>query len=317
MIRFVKTFIKKWGKDNVGVLASVIAWNTLTSLVAILVGLIAITGFVLHGNPSAEKSVADHLSSALHDVLTPKDLHTLVKASIQHTGLLGIVAFVGILWGASNVGGAISTAFQAIFETSGRNFIKEKLLDIVMIFVMAILMMVIIAGTTAGALVTKLFHDFPLSNGMSFVVGVVIGVVAAFLMFSAIYLAFPHVKVRFRLGNVWKGSLAAAILFTALSLIWPLYAHFAHFSRYGAVLFPILLLTAWLYFFALIVCIGAELVAIGALHEAKKEDAEVGPEPQSTVPQHGVLRKEQQPVGTPNGRADEREPVVAGSRRED
>lgn len=307
MIGFVKTFIKKWGKDNVGTLASVIAWNTLTSLVPILVGLIAITGFILRGNPSGEHSVVAHLSAALHGVLTPKDLSSLVKASIQHSGILGIVGFVGVLWGGANVGGAISTAFQAIFETGSRNFIKEKLLDIVMIFVMAILMIVIIVGTAAGSLVTKLFHSFPLSSGLTFVVGAIIGVVAAFLLFAAIYMAFPHVKVRFRLGNVWKGALVAAILFTALSFIWPIYAHFAHFSRYGAVLFPILMLTAWLYFFSLILCVGAEFVAIGVVHEAEEKGEPAGPEPGETVPQHRVLRDEQEE------KAEQREPAASGS----
>ncbi len=287
---FIKTFFKKWGKDNVGMLASVIAWNTLTSIVPIMVGLLAITGAVLHGQPSTQRSVVTHLSAALQGVLTPADLRSLLKAAIQHSGLLGIVGFLGVLWSGANVGGAISTSFQAIFETGSRNFIKEKLLDIVMIFVMAILMIVIIAGTTAATLVTKLFSGFPLSGGISLVLGTVIGILAAFILFAVIYLAFPNVKVRFRIGNVWKGAIVAAILFTALSYIWPIYAHFAHFSRYGAVLFPILMLTAWLYFFSLIICIGAELVAIGAIDQSKEDRESLGSRPQGTVPQHEVLR---------------------------
>ncbi len=310
---FVKTFIKKWGKDNVGMLASVIAWNTLTSLVPILVGLIAITGFVLAGNPSGQASVVKHLSAALHGVLSPKDLQTIVKTSTQHSGLLGIAGFIGILWGGANVGGAISTAFQAIFETNSRNFIKERLLDIVMIFVMAILMIVIIVGTTAGTLITKLISGFPLSGGLTFVLGILISVVAAFLLFAAIYMAFPNVKVKFRLGNVWKGAVAAAVLFTLLSFIWPIYAHFANFSKYGAVLFPILMLTAWLYFFSLIVCVGGEFVAIGALSEAKEDREEVGPEPDKTVPQHRVLRDDS--AGRQEKKAEDRQQVGAGSSR--
>lgn len=305
MIGFVKTFIKKWGKDNVGMLASVIAWNALTSIVPIMVGLLAITGIILQSNPSAQHSVVSHLSAALQGVLTPKDLNSLVKASIQHTGLLAIVGFISVLWGGSNIGGAISTAFQAIFETSGRNFIKEKLLDMGMIFVMAILMIVIIIATTAGAIVTRLFKSFPLSGGISYIIGAVISVVAALILFAAIYLVFPHVKMRLRLGNVWKGALAGAILFTALSYIWPIYAHFAHFSKYGAVLFPVLMLTAWLYFFAMIVCVGGELVAIGVISEANDNNEAPGPEPKNNVPQHRVLRDDG---------ASDRQQAGAGSR---
>jgi uncharacterized BrkB/YihY/UPF0761 family membrane protein len=81
------------------------------------------------------------------------------------------------------------------------------------------------------------------------------------------------------------------VLFEIITYMWPVYAHFAHFSRYGAVLFPILVLTAWIYFFSVILLIGAEVVAIGAIDQAKQEGQEVGPEPQGTVPQHKVLRK--------------------------
>lgn len=294
MVDAAKTFFKKWSKDNVGALSSMVSWNILTSLVPIIVGLLAISGFVLQGNPSTENSVVAHLSASLHGVLTPADLRTLVKASIRHAGLLGVIGLLGALWGGSRVGSSISTAFQAIFETGSRSFIKEKLIDIGMILVMTVLLIVIIAGTTAAAVVQQLFKGFPLSGPVTFLIGVALSLLAGFLLFASIYLAFPNVKVRLRIGNVWRGALAASILFTILSLIWPIYAKFAHFSRYGAVLFPILILTAWISFFSTILLAGGEMVAIGAIGEAKKEGRSVGPEPQETVPQHTVLRDPQQ-----------------------
>jgi YihY family inner membrane protein len=290
IVQFAKTLVKKWQADNVGMLASVIAWNTLTSMVPIVVGLLAIAGLLLAGNPDAQSQVESHLSAALAGVLTPKDLVQLVHASIHHTGFLAIVGFLGVLWGGANVGGAMSTAFQAIFEVKGRNFIKEKLLDIVMIFVMAALLIIIIAATTAGAMITRLTTSFPLSAESSFVIGILVSVVAAFLLFSVIYLVFPNVEPRLRPANIWKGSVVAAVAFTIFSTAWPIYTHFAHFSKYGAVLFPILVLTAWLYFFSLIVCIGAELVAMGVISEAESKGVSVGPEPTNSVPQHRVLR---------------------------
>src|SRR5579862_361444 len=130
MVEAAKTFIRKWTKDNVGALTAIVSWNILTSLIPIIVGLVAISGFVLAGDAGLTRSVIRHLSASLHGVLTPKDIRDIVKASIRHKGALGIIGFVGALWGASNVGGAISTSFQAVFETAGRNFVKEKLLDI-------------------------------------------------------------------------------------------------------------------------------------------------------------------------------------------
>ena len=286
----MKTIFRKLSKDNIGVLASIVSWNVLASLVPILVGLIAISGFVLRGNPSAQQSVISHLGQALQGVLSSAELKNLVTASTRHTGLLGIIGFVGILWGGASVGGAISTVFQAVFEVKGRNFFVEKLIDIGMIFVFTALMIIIIVGTTAGAVVKRLFTSFALSGIATFAIGTAISLVAAFLLFASIYAVFPHVERRFKFGNVWKGALVAAILFEILTYIFPLYAHFAHFKSHGALLGAIALLMAWIYFFSITLLIGAEIVAFGAIGEAKSKGAAVGPEPEGSVPGHTVLR---------------------------
>ena len=286
----IKRVLNKLSKDNIGVLASIVSWNVLASLVPIMVGLIAISGFILRGNPSAQQSVITHLSAALQGVLKPPELKNLVAATTQHTGILGIIGLLGVLWGGSSVGGAISTAFQAVFEVNGRSFIKEKLIDIGMIFVFTALLIVIIVGTTAGALVKQLFTSFSLPSVATFAIGTVISLFAAFLLFASIYLVFPNVEGRFKRISVVKGSLAAAVLFEILTYIWPLYSHFAHFSSHGALLGAIAVLMAWIYFFAIIMVLGAEVVAFGAIDEAKAQHEDVGPEPEGSVPQHTVLR---------------------------
>ena len=284
--------VNKLLKDNIGALAAIVSWSVLTSLVPIVVGLVAVTGFILRGNSSAEHSVVSHLSTALQGVVSSTELTNLVHASVNHAGLLGIIALVGVLWSGANIGGAISTVFQAIFEVKGRFFLLEKLIDIVMIFVFAILMLVIIAATSAGSIVKSLTSGFPLSAAATFVIGTAIGVLAAFILFAAIYTVFPNVKPRFKMGNVWKGALVAAILFEILTYIWPLYARFAHFSKDGKLLGAVVLLCAWIYFFSIVMILGAEVVGISAITEAKARGQEIGPDIDGSVPQHRVLRDE-------------------------
>jgi hypothetical protein len=60
---------------------------------------------------------------------------------------------------------------------------------------------------------------------------------------------------------------------------------------HGAVLFPILVLTAWIYFFFVIPLVGAEVVAIEAIEEAEQAEKPIGPEPEETVSKHRVLRE--------------------------
>src|SRR5437016_257754 len=49
----IKKIFQKLMKDNLGSLGAIVSWSILTSVVPIIVGLIAISGFVLRNNPSA------------------------------------------------------------------------------------------------------------------------------------------------------------------------------------------------------------------------------------------------------------------------
>jgi membrane protein len=304
----IKKIFKKLMKDNLGTLGAIVSWSVLTSVVPITVGLIAISGMLLRNNPGAQQSVVSHLSQALQGVVTPNDIRKLVKASTQHTGVLGLVGLVGVLWGGSSVGGAISTTFQAIFEVNSRNFVIEKLIDIAMIFVFTALMLVILLGTAAGALVKQVFTTLSIPDVAAFAVGTTISLFAAFLLFESIYLVFPNVKPRLKFRDAWKGALVAAVLFEILSYIWPLYAKFAHFQKDGAILGSLVLLMAWVYFFSMTMLVGAEVVAISALSGARGSNEEIGPEPENSVPQHKVLREDE---GNEPAREESGEPSQA------
>jgi membrane protein len=282
-------FIHKVMQDNITFLASAVAWTLLTSVVPIVVGLVAISSLFLR-DPASQRAIVDHLSNALQGTLQPQDIKQLVTTSIQHSGILALIGIVGILWGGSNVGGAFSTVFQPIFEVNGRDFLKEKLLDVGMIFVFVALMIVIVVSTTAGALLTHLFPSTPIPGGTAFLIGTAVSLAAAFLLFAILYLVFPNSQPRFRLEHVWQGALIAAILFQILSFMWPLYTQISHFSRYGAVIAPMIVLAAWIYFFALILMVGAEIVAFKAIQEANRRGQSVGPQPHNFVPSHTMMR---------------------------
>jgi membrane protein len=287
----IQAFLTKVGQDNIGFLASAVSWTLLTSVVPIVVGLTAISGLIL-SDPSTQSAVVTHLSAALQGVLSPAQIKGLVKLSVQHTSVLGIIGLLGLVWGGSNVGGAISTVFQPIFHVRGRSIVDEKLIDIGMIFVFAVLLLVIIGVTSAGALLNRLVTGLPVPGIGEWVVATLISLLAAFLLFSVTYVIFPNTETRFKLDNVWPGAAIAAVLFQIMTYIWPIYSHFAHFQKYTAVLASLLLLSAWLYFFSVILILGAEFVSFGALREAKRLDRPIGPGPNDTVPQHGASNQD-------------------------
>lgn len=293
----IQTFVGKVGQDNIAFLASAVSWTLLTSVVPIVVGLTAITGLILR-DASTQATVVSHLSAGLQGVLSPQQINAVVKAATQYTGILSIIGLVGILWGGSNVGGAISTAFQPVFHVRGRSLLHEKLIDVGMIFVFNLLMLIIIAVTSAGVLLDRLVTGLPSPGVGEWVIATFISIIAAFLLFSVIYIVFPNTETRFKLRNVWPGAAIAAVLFQLLTYIWPIYSHFAHFHKYTALLASVLVLTTWLYFFSIILVLGAEFVAFGALKQAQAAGEPIGPAPNDTVPQHAVSDQDQIEVET-------------------
>lgn len=299
-----RAFLTKVHKDNITMLASVVSWGILCSVIPILVAIIAIASWLLQ-SAVRRRELTKRLSQILQHSLTQGELRMLIHVAVQHSGLLSILGIAGITWGASNIGGAMSTVFQPIFQVRGRPILREKIIDIVMILVFTVLMLVILITTTLGALLDRALARAPLPAATSFTIGTIISLLAAVLLFTTLYSVFPNVEPRFKKGNVWKGALVAAVLFQAFSYVWPLYAILFHPHRYGALFAPIVVLGVWIYFFSLILVMGAEVVAFGCLRDAQRAGEAVGPAPDGTVPQ----RMEPVPL-TPTAEA-----VMAGEAR--
>jgi YihY family inner membrane protein len=286
-MRRQREFLQKVQKDNILMLMAVVSWGVLMSVIPVVVALTAIVGIVLR-DPQRQQQVILWLSQILQHTLTQSDLRDLVHNAIRHTGLLALVGGIGVLWGASTVGGAISTVFQPIFGVRGRPVVHEKIIDIAMIFVFTVLMLVILVATTAGALIVHLVSGLPFGGPATLVIGTVVSLFAAFLLFLTLYSVFPNIEPQFKRGHVWKGAGIAALLFQLLSYVWPLYATLFHPMRYGSLYAPIVVLAVWIYAFSAILVFGAEVVAWGSLLEAAEAGVPVGPAPDGTVPQRIV-----------------------------
>jgi len=209
-------------------------------------------------------------------------LENLVTLTFRHSILSGIAALAAALWAATRIGFGISTAFQAMFEVRGRPFWREKLIEVGMFLIFLVLMFVIVWMTTSRS---ALEHSLP--EPLRFVLTTGTTLLAAFVLFAAIYMVYPHTHEHLKLNNVWRGALLSAVLFQVFTYLWPLYID--HFRRYGGLFFPLLVLTLWIFFFSLLLVLGGEIVALSAIREAEKRGEELGPLPDGQVPQHRTL----------------------------
>jgi membrane protein len=266
---FLTKFLNDWGLN----LAGLLAYNFLTALFPLLLGILAIGAFFLPDQQIHQ--LADRLSAALPGEVTSDSGLKLnfyqMLVNFRHTSrLTATISFIGFLWTGSNLFGVMENCFSIIFRTRGRNPIHQKLMAVGMIFFFAILTPLAVgAATVSGSLagIAGALGAIPGLGVLLSVGGYLIGVAAAFLLFFLIYVIVPN--WRYRPGQVWRGALVAAVLFEVANSVFPYYVgHFMRHAWYGRVLLLVGILVLWFWVIALIVILGAEINSFVALRQA-------------------------------------------------
>ncbi len=256
------TFVLKFTSDWSMNLASMIAYNLITAIFPILLVLLSLVGLLVQGHLH---EVSTAISGVFPEARQSNIAVTpLLRGLVQITGPLGIVSFVVLLWLGSNLFSTMENAFSIIFRIRGRELVPQRLMAIGMVLVLAVLLPVSLGAaslvTTGSADVGRLL---PRQGGQALaIVGPLTSVGVLWLLFMAIYLVVPNFEVRVR--QAWRGALVAAVLFGLLQLLFPLYfqVFLTGNSRYGAAAASILVLIIWLWFFAVITVVGAQINAV-------------------------------------------------------
>src|SRR3989442_4931215 len=132
-----------------------------------------------------------------------------------------------------------------------------------MVFLFTILVGVAVA--TASILpVLKHIPNIPpilYSAAATFILQVIVGVIAGFLLFASIYYVIPNRKQQFY--KVIPGALVAGVLFELVTLLFPLYLSINRgINQYGATFGLLFLLMTFFFFLGLITMIGVEVNSV-------------------------------------------------------
>ncbi len=269
---FVKKFANDWSMN----LAGMMTYSLITAIIPLLVGILSIVGIVLKfASPSEFNNVANSIGSALpkqaQQVIPMKSLLTNL---VSISGVAGIIALVGLLWTGSNLFTNVENAFSIAYRTRDRDFIPQRVMAIGMIILLAILLPLSLVASALVAAGTSLF-----AGVLPKQFGVVLSIVAPltsigilFLLFLAIYVVVPNIKISFR--HAWRGALTAAILLAIAELIFPLYSSLflSGNSKYGPAALSVLVLIIFLWFFNVILMIGAQVNTVAMGLQATKYD---------------------------------------------
>jgi membrane protein len=269
--------LRAYGSTNTGSHASGLAFNAVMAMFPMILGALAIIGWVVNG-PGIQGQVQTAILRALPSQ-SGKELTRVVTLDLHHyAGLLGIAGILGLVWAVSNFFGSLEFCLSRIFDIPQRSFVRQRAMGAVMMFVL-------VAGLLVAVTANTLMNLVPVMAG----IGPVVGFLAMVALTLTIYRLVPNRT--FRIRQLWPGALVSGVLIELITLVFPLYAKLAHgFDTYGQSLALFFLLATWLFFLCQFILIGAlwNRVRLGDEFTVSGLLATRGPDPRSRAARAGT-----------------------------
>jgi membrane protein len=263
--RPVQEFLTKFNKDWAMNLSAALAYNLMMAVFPLVIALFSILGLILGAlNPAAYDQLRMQI---MHVFPSATSASSLLDAALnqlkKNAGFLGILAIVLALFNGSRLFILIEGCFDIIYHIKPRSIIPQNAMAFAMLLLFIILVPIMIFAATGPALVFSILQHTPIGQipGIKLVFslgGILGGLIAAYILFQAIYIVVPNQKISFR--NSWLGSVVAAILLQAYLILFPLYV--ARFlTGYASQALGLVILLIFFYYFAVILFLGAEVNA--------------------------------------------------------
>ncbi|MCA1644505.1 MAG: YihY/virulence factor BrkB family protein [Chloroflexi bacterium] len=251
-------FLKKVMDDRAPNLAVLLAWGTLNTLFPLVLGILAIAGFILR-----DPQRLDQLTSTLFAVLPQEAataLSTILTTTRESAGAASVVSILLLLFSGSNFFANMEMVFDIVYHVQDRNIVMQRVLAVVMLLIVTALLLISTTAYGLGNLIGSLPIGLPVGPVLGRIVGWSISIISAIVMFLLLYKILPNKPQGWR--QTLPGALAAAVLFFVILQVFPLYMSvfgkgFQAYAAFGV----FLLLMFWLYLLGLVLVIGAEFNA--------------------------------------------------------
>ena len=249
-------FWTKINNDWVFNLSGTLAYSFLMSIFPILLVILAIAGLVV----SQQRLIAG-FSSVLPNGASSGIIQGVTDSFKKSTGLLFIIGVVLAVFNGSRLFITLESCFGIIFRLRSRNLIRQNLMAVGMMLLFTVLIPIVFLATTISQIIVKFV--FPAGNAgvaglLIRIAGYATALLVGMVLFGAIYVVVPNRKVA--LGEVWKGTLFAALLLVIYEIVFPLYeSFFLHPNNLGSLAGFAIVILVFFYYLAFILLLGAEV----------------------------------------------------------
>jgi YihY family inner membrane protein len=255
-LSFVAAVVKKFGDDEAGQLAALIAYYGFLSLFPLLLVLVTVLGFVLEGDPSTQASV---LHSTLGQFpIIGDQLQRNIHSLKGNPGALAI-GVVGLLLGGLGIVGANQNAFNQVWHIPRKhrpNFLAWRLRGLGLL---AFLGLLLVVSTVAAGYVTA-----QTTGAVALIGGILLALASNLLLFFSAFRLLTNDEMK--TGDLLPGVVVGALLWQILQHIGGYYvAHVIRHAKETSGLFAFVLgLLAWLYLGGQVTLIAAEINVVRA-----------------------------------------------------
>jgi membrane protein len=269
-------FLGKFSHDWSSTLAGALAYNLITTMFPIALAALSVLGLVIGTlNPQNYSALVINMQDAIPSVINSGDLiQTALNQLAKISGILGVISVLLAIFTGSHLFRLIERCFNIIYRTHPRPALRQNIVAIAMLLLFIILIPIMIGVSSAPASISTFLKQTPVGqapfSGLLFnILGFLGSLLAAWILFQAIYMVIPNKRITF--AHSWGGALVAAVALQIFLSLFPFYA--SHFMEgfIGAVGFALILL-AFFYYFGLILLLGAEVNAFFFEHVDKTDD---------------------------------------------
>lgn len=225
---------------------------------------ISTLGFLI--GPGAERA---DLAKQIADVLPVSNelVGTTMEGIVSARAITGIASFLGLVWASSAAFSAVRKGINTAWGvTRPRPFIRERLIDIALVFGAGLLVLIILFTAPIIGVVREIVEFFVPDGELpgDLIWDIVTRLVSPMLAFTSIltlYRWMPNTNVK--IVYVIPGALISSVCFISaqLGFIW----YVSSFSFYNVIygsIGALMALLAWVYLSALILLFGAQITSM-------------------------------------------------------
>lgn len=264
--------VTKFIADRASNWATQIAWSALLSMFPIILIAVAALGAILSVAGLGGEQVRSSIASLFPDLAAQQQVQTALDTFKQQTGALAVVGFAGLFLSGSALFGTMDQAFAEVYGVRPRALLPQRLMSIGMILLFTVLIGLDVATGSVLPAVKHLGDVLPsilTSAPVAFVLQLLVGLVAGFVLFAVVYFVVPNRRQRW--NEVIPGAALAAVLLELVTLLFPLYLSLNHrLAAYGQTFGLLFVLMTFFFFLGLITMAGAELNSVAFPHIAAK-----------------------------------------------